>query len=38
MLLEEFDALICPTFAIPALPAEYDVTGQVAVNGTPSAN
>ena len=23
-LLEKFDALICPTFAVPALPAEYD--------------
>ena len=25
-LLERFDALICPTFAVPALPAEYDWT------------
>ncbi len=24
-LLEEYDALICPTFAVPALDAEYDV-------------
>jgi Asp-tRNA(Asn)/Glu-tRNA(Gln) amidotransferase A subunit family amidase len=23
-LLEKFDALVCPTFAVPALPAEYD--------------
>jgi aspartyl-tRNA(Asn)/glutamyl-tRNA(Gln) amidotransferase subunit A len=23
-LLEKFDSLICPTFAVPALPAEYD--------------
>ena len=23
-LLEDYDALICPTFAVPALPAEYD--------------
>src|SRR6267378_2294962 len=23
-LLEEFDALICPTFSVPALPAEWD--------------
>jgi aspartyl-tRNA(Asn)/glutamyl-tRNA(Gln) amidotransferase subunit A len=23
-VLEEFDALICPTFSVPALPAEYD--------------
>jgi aspartyl-tRNA(Asn)/glutamyl-tRNA(Gln) amidotransferase subunit A len=37
-LLEEFDALICPTFAIPALPAEYDVTDAIAVNGQPCAN
>ena len=37
-LLEEFDALICPTFAIPALPAEYDVTDEITVNGRPSAN
>jgi aspartyl-tRNA(Asn)/glutamyl-tRNA(Gln) amidotransferase subunit A len=34
-LLEEFDALICPTFAIPALPAEYDVSDEIAVNGRP---
>jgi aspartyl-tRNA(Asn)/glutamyl-tRNA(Gln) amidotransferase subunit A len=26
-LLEKFDALICPTFAVPALPAEYDSAG-----------
>jgi aspartyl-tRNA(Asn)/glutamyl-tRNA(Gln) amidotransferase subunit A len=37
-LLAEFDALICPTFAIPALPAEYDVTDEIAVNGRPTAN
>jgi aspartyl-tRNA(Asn)/glutamyl-tRNA(Gln) amidotransferase subunit A len=37
-LLAEFDALICPTFAIPALPAEYDVTDPIAVNGQPCAN
>src|SRR5262249_61209016 len=24
-LLEDFDALICPTFTVPALPAEYDL-------------
>ena len=23
-LLEDYDALVCPTFAVPALPAEYD--------------
>ena len=27
-MLEDYDALICPTFAVPALPAEYD-TGDV---------
>lgn len=32
-LLDEFDALICPTFAVPALPAEYDMDDQLAVNG-----
>ena len=26
-LLEEFDALICPTFSVPALPAEWDSPG-----------
>jgi aspartyl-tRNA(Asn)/glutamyl-tRNA(Gln) amidotransferase subunit A len=35
-LLEEFDALICPTFAVPALPAEYDVGQPVTVNGRVS--
>ncbi|MEP7023889.1 MAG: amidase [Actinomycetota bacterium] len=34
-LLEEFDALVCPTFAIPALPAEYDTGDTVQVNGHP---
>jgi len=28
-LLDSYDALICPTFAVPALPAEYDVTDHV---------
>jgi Asp-tRNA(Asn)/Glu-tRNA(Gln) amidotransferase A subunit family amidase len=37
-LLADYDALICPTFAIPALPAEYDVTDEIAVNGQPCAN
>jgi aspartyl-tRNA(Asn)/glutamyl-tRNA(Gln) amidotransferase subunit A len=32
-LLEDFDALICPTFAVPALPAEYDTDQPVLVNG-----
>ena len=37
-LLEEYDALICPTFAVPALPAEYDVGDPISVNGKPCAN
>jgi Asp-tRNA(Asn)/Glu-tRNA(Gln) amidotransferase A subunit family amidase len=37
-LLEEYDALICPTFALPALPAEYDVGHPLAVNGQPCAD
>ncbi len=32
-LLENFDALVCPTFAVPALAAEYDPGQPVAVNG-----
>lgn len=32
-LLEEYDALICPTFAVPALPAEFDTNEEVEVNG-----
>jgi aspartyl-tRNA(Asn)/glutamyl-tRNA(Gln) amidotransferase subunit A len=34
-LLDEYDALICPTFAVPALPAEYDTDQPVQVNGQP---
>ncbi len=34
-LLDEYDALICPTFAVPALPAEYDTDDPVEVNGRP---
>jgi len=34
-LLEEYDALVCPTFAVPALPAEYDVADPLSVNGQP---
>jgi aspartyl-tRNA(Asn)/glutamyl-tRNA(Gln) amidotransferase subunit A len=34
-LLEEYDALVCPTFAVPALPAEYDTDQPVQVNGQP---
>jgi len=37
-LMADYDALICPTFAVPALPAEYDVADPVAVNGTPAAD
>jgi aspartyl-tRNA(Asn)/glutamyl-tRNA(Gln) amidotransferase subunit A len=37
-LLEEYDALICPTFAVPALPAEYDVGDALAVNGQACGN
>jgi Asp-tRNA(Asn)/Glu-tRNA(Gln) amidotransferase A subunit family amidase len=32
-LLDDYDALICPTFAVPALPAAYDVGDPVLVNG-----
>jgi Asp-tRNA(Asn)/Glu-tRNA(Gln) amidotransferase A subunit family amidase len=35
-LLETYDALICPTFAVPALPAEYDTGDVVEVNGRPA--
>jgi Asp-tRNA(Asn)/Glu-tRNA(Gln) amidotransferase A subunit family amidase len=35
-LLESFDALICPTFTIPALPAQYDPGQPVTVNGQAS--
>ena len=35
-VLEDHDALICPTFAVPALPAEWDASSdQVVVNGEP---
>jgi Asp-tRNA(Asn)/Glu-tRNA(Gln) amidotransferase A subunit family amidase len=34
-LLADYDALICPTFAVPALPAEHDVADPLAVNGQP---
>ncbi len=37
-LLADFDALICPTFAMPALPAEYDTGDPLAVNGRPCAD
>lgn len=32
-VLDEYDALICPTFAVPALGAEYDMDDLVEVNG-----
>ena len=34
-LLDQYDALICPTFAVPALPAEYDIGDPLSVNGQP---
>jgi Asp-tRNA(Asn)/Glu-tRNA(Gln) amidotransferase A subunit family amidase len=34
-LLEKYDALICPTFAVPALPAEYDPGDPLEVNDKP---
>jgi aspartyl-tRNA(Asn)/glutamyl-tRNA(Gln) amidotransferase subunit A len=37
-MLDEYDALICPTMAIPALPAEYEVTDEINITGRPSAN
>jgi aspartyl-tRNA(Asn)/glutamyl-tRNA(Gln) amidotransferase subunit A len=37
-LLTGFDALVCPTFAIPALPAAYDPGEPVMVNGRASSD
>jgi len=37
-LLDDYDALICPTFAIPAYPAEYDTDHPVLVNGVTCAD
>ncbi|MHB1928037.1 MAG: amidase [Acidimicrobiales bacterium] len=34
-LLDEYDALVCPTFAVPALPAEYDVGQPFSVDDEP---
>jgi len=34
-LLADYDALVCPTFAVPALAAEYDTDQPVEVNGRP---
>ena len=35
-LLDDYDALVCPTFAVPALPAEYDTDQPVEINGRPA--
>jgi Asp-tRNA(Asn)/Glu-tRNA(Gln) amidotransferase A subunit family amidase len=32
-LLDRYDALVCPTFAIPAFTAEWDTSDPLAVNG-----
>ena len=32
-LLERYDALICPTFTVPALPAAWEVDDPITVNG-----
>jgi aspartyl-tRNA(Asn)/glutamyl-tRNA(Gln) amidotransferase subunit A len=32
-LLDRYDALVCPTFTVPALPAEYDSGDPLTVNG-----
>ncbi len=37
-LLERFDALICPTFTVPALPAEWDEGDPVEVDGRTLSN
>jgi len=34
-LLDAYDALICPTIAVPALDAEYDTDDSVEINGQP---
>jgi Asp-tRNA(Asn)/Glu-tRNA(Gln) amidotransferase A subunit family amidase len=34
-LLDAYDALVCPTFAVPALPSEYDTDQPLEVNGEP---
>ena len=36
-ILDRYDALVCPTFIVPALPAEWDHEPQV-VNGRPTQN
>jgi aspartyl-tRNA(Asn)/glutamyl-tRNA(Gln) amidotransferase subunit A len=37
-LLDRFDALICPTFAVPALPAEFDPGDPLEINGKPTSD
>jgi aspartyl-tRNA(Asn)/glutamyl-tRNA(Gln) amidotransferase subunit A len=37
-LLADYDALVCPTFAVPALPAQYNVGDDVSVNGRTHTN
>jgi len=37
-LLENFDALVCPTVAVPALPARYEPGEPVVVNGRSTAD
>jgi amidase len=35
-ILEDYDLLICPTMAVPAVPADFDsTTGTVEINGKP---
>jgi Asp-tRNA(Asn)/Glu-tRNA(Gln) amidotransferase A subunit family amidase len=34
-LLDRYDALVCPTFAIPAFPAEWGTSDPISVNGQP---
>lgn len=35
-ILDDYDALICPSFAVPALLADFDPGDAVEVNGTPA--
>jgi len=37
-LLEQYDALLCPTFAIPAFPATWSMGDPLEVNGEPLAD
>jgi len=36
VLLERYDALVCPSFAVPALPAEWEPVDGVTINGEKS--